>query len=64
MGVTLCIQQRKFPEESSNPFFGGYMYVFGSKIASRKIERLADDSCRNISKLVNIMFSFKHLEII
>jgi len=42
------------------PFFVAYMYVFGSKIAARKIERIANDWGRNISKLVDIVFSFEY----
>lgn len=36
------------------------MYVFGSKIAARKIERLADDCGRDVSKLVDLVFSFEY----
>jgi predicted O-methyltransferase YrrM len=51
---------KKISRRIIKPFFGAYMYVFGSKIAARKIERLANDWGRNIGKLVDIVFSFEY----
>jgi predicted O-methyltransferase YrrM len=42
------------------PFFVAYMYVFGSRIAGRKIERLSDDYGKDIGKLVDFVFSFEY----
>jgi cephalosporin hydroxylase len=42
------------------PFFEAYMYVFGSRIAASKIERLADSNGKDIGKLVDLVFSFEY----
>jgi predicted O-methyltransferase YrrM len=42
------------------PFFEVYMYIFGSRIAARKIKVLSDGCGRDVGKLVDIVFSFEY----
>ena len=50
----------KISKKIIKPFFEVYMYIFGSRIAARKIKSIADCYGRDINKLVDLVFSFEY----
>jgi predicted O-methyltransferase YrrM len=45
------------------PFFYAYPYVIGSRLASRKLKRLADECDGDIEKLVTLAFDFEYKQL-
>ena len=54
------MEPMKISRKIIKPFFEVYMYIFGSRIAARKIKSIADLYGRNIGKLVELVFSFEY----
>ena len=50
----------KISRKIIKPFFEIYMYSFGSRIAARKIKSIANLYGKDISKLVDLVFSFEY----